>query len=338
MEETIVLESREEAMTVYGSRDRHLRMIRDAFGVQIVARDSIIKIIGEKSAVTRAAAVFRGLLLVARERGRVAARDVEDLIWQAEDGALRATESSGAHRTSAAHAEEAPSRAAHAHSSWRSAPTRAHHVEPRSEGQRAYMEAMRSYDLVFCVGPGGTGKTYLAVAAAIEALKAHQVKKIVLARPAVEAGEKLGFLPGDMQAKVDPYLRPLYDALQDILGLAQMRKCAENDLIEVVPLAYMRGRTLDYAFTVLDEAQNCTILQMKMFLTRMGPHSRSVVTGDVTQVDLPPGEVSGLIHAEQILRGVRGMTFIHLDKGDIVRHKLVRDIVDAYEGAAARKA
>lgn len=326
MEETIILESREEAMAVYGSRDRYLRMIRDAFGVQIVARDSIVKISGEKAAVAQAATVLRGLLRVLRERGRVATRDVEALIWQASSMEQRA----------ALHAPNVieETHDEHSHVGGR---LRVHHVEPRTEGQRRYVEAMRTHDLVFCIGPGGSGKTYLAVAMAIEALKTHQVKRIVLARPAVEAGEKLGFLPGDLQAKVDPYLRPLYDALQDILGPAQVRKCIENDLIEVAPLAYMRGRTLDHAFTILDEAQNCTVLQMKMFLTRMGIHSRSVVTGDVTQVDLPPGEISGLVHAEQILRGVRGLAFVFLDKSDIVRHQLVKDIVDAYESAAVRK-
>ena len=324
MEETIVLESREEAIAVYGSRDQYLRMVRDAFGVQIVARDSLIKITGEKAAVMRAAAVFRGLVLVARERGRVAARDVENLIWQA-----------GALESRAAHAETEEERSTRTPA--RAGAVRAHHVQPRTDGQRGYIEAMRTHDLVFCVGPGGTGKTYLAVAMAVEALKAHEVRRIVLVRPAVEAGEKLGFLPGDMQAKVDPYLRPLYDALHDILGPSQLRKCMENDLIEVAPLAYMRGRTLDYAFTILDEAQNCTILQMKMFLTRMGVHSRSAVTGDITQVDLPPGEVSGLVHAVEILRGVRGLAFVYLGEGDIVRHQLVKDIVNAYEGAAARK-
>ena len=327
MEETVILESREEAMAVYGSRDQYLRMVRDAFGVQIVARDSLIKISGEKAAVTRAAAVFRGLVLVVRERGRVASRDVENLIWQA--GSLEPAPP--------AHAEAEADREAHARSAVRSASMRVHHVQPRTDGQRVYMDAMRKHDLVFCIGPGGSGKTYLAVAMAVEALKAHEVRKIVLVRPAVEAGEKLGFLPGDLQAKVDPYLRPLYDAMHDILGPAQLRKCMENDFVEVAPLAYMRGRTLDYAFTILDEAQNCTILQMKMFLTRMGMHSRSVVTGDITQIDLPPGEVSGLMHAEEILNGVRGLTFIYLDKGDIVRHQLVKDIVTAYEGAAERK-
>jgi len=327
MEETVILESREEAIAVYGSRDQYLRMVRDAFGVQIVARDSLIKISGEKAAVTRAAAVFRGLVLVVRERGRVASRDVENLIWQA--GSLEPAPP--------AHAEAEADREAHARSGVRSASVRVHHVQPRTDGQRGYMDAMRKHDLVFCIGPGGSGKTYLAVAMAVEALKAHEVRKIVLVRPAVEAGEKLGFLPGDLQAKVDPYLRPLYDAMHDILGPAQLRKCMENDFVEVAPLAYMRGRTLDYAFTILDEAQNCTILQMKMFLTRMGMHSRSVVTGDITQIDLPPGEVSGLMHAEEILNGVRGLTFIYLDKGDIVRHQLVKDIVTAYEGAAERK-
>ncbi len=329
MEETIVLESREEAMAVYGSRDRYLRMIRDAFGVHIVARDSLVKISGGKTAVARATAVFRGLVQVARERGRVAVRDVENLIWQTDALETRAM------APVPAEIEETGERPAGA--TWRSGGPRIHHVKPRTRGQETYLEAMRQHDLVFCVGPGGSGKTYLAVATAVEALKAREVKRIILVRPAVEAGEKLGFLPGDLQAKVDPYLRPLYDALQDILGSAQLRKLMENDLIEVAPLAYMRGRTLEHAFTILDEAQNCTILQMKMFLTRMGLYSRSVVTGDVTQVDLPPGEVSGLVHAEQILQGVPGLKFVYLDKSDIVRHQLVKDIVNAYEKSSGKK-
>ncbi|GAF76318.1 unnamed protein product, partial [marine sediment metagenome] len=185
--------------------------------------------------------------------------------------------------------------------------------------------------LVFCVGPAGTGKTYLAVAMAVAALKREAVRKIILTRPAVEAGESLGFLPGDMQAKVNPYLRPLYDALNDMMPQDQVRRYLENDLLEVAPLAYMRGRTLDHAFIILDEGQNCTSKQMKMFLTRLGASSKSVVTGDVSQTDLPPNEVSGMKEATGLLKDVKGIGFVRLTRRDIIRHRLVQDIVDAYD-------
>jgi phosphate starvation-inducible PhoH-like protein len=211
------------------------------------------------------------------------------------------------------------------------------YVTPRSKGQAAYLEAIRTHDIVFSIGPAGTGKTYLAVAMALSALRNGRVKKLILARPAVEAGEKLGFLPGDLEEKVNPYLRPLYDALNDMLDFAQVRKYVERDVIEVVPLAFMRGRTLNHAFVILDEAQNTTVGQMMMFLTRLGNRSQGVITGDVTQVDLPSNELSGLIHAERILASIEGIAFVHLTKGDIVRHRLVQEIVAAYERDAAER-
>jgi phosphate starvation-inducible PhoH-like protein len=204
-------------------------------------------------------------------------------------------------------------------------------VVPRTPGQKAYVRALAEHDVVFAVGPAGTGKTYLAVAMAVRLLRENRVKKLVLARPAVEAGEKLGFLPGTYEAKVNPYLRPLYDALYDLVEPAQIRKFSENDVIEVAPLAYMRGRTLADSFIILDEAQNTTPGQMKMFLTRMGEGSRLVVTGDITQIDLPLPVGSGLVHAMDILRHVPGIAFCPFDKRDIVRHSLVQRIVDAYE-------
>ncbi|MFQ5328789.1 MAG: PhoH family protein [Thermodesulfobacteriota bacterium] len=206
-------------------------------------------------------------------------------------------------------------------------------VAPKSIAQKRYVDAIRDQDIVFCIGPAGTGKTYLAIAMAVAALKRREVDRIVLTRPAVEAGEKLGFLPGDMAAKVDPYLRPLYDALHEMIGFDQIDELIERTTIEVAPLAFMRGRTLNDSFVIMDEAQNSTPEQMKMFLTRLGMSSKSVVTGDVTQTDLPRAKSSGLVEAQQILKGVEGIEFIHFTEVDVVRHPLVQDIIKAYEAA-----
>jgi phosphate starvation-inducible protein PhoH and related proteins len=203
-------------------------------------------------------------------------------------------------------------------------------IGSKSEGQRLYLEAIADNDIVISIGPAGTGKTYLAVAAAVDALRKNRVKRIILARPAVEAGENLGFLPGDLQEKVDPYLRPLYDALEDIMPADWVRRAIEARTIEIAPLAYMRGRTLSDAFVILDEAQNATSAQMKMFLTRLGLNSRVVITGDKTQIDLPRRDDSGLLEVERILRGIDGIEFIYLDEVDVVRHRLVKDIIKAY--------
>jgi phosphate starvation-inducible PhoH-like protein len=210
-------------------------------------------------------------------------------------------------------------------------------ITSKSEGQARYLEAIAKNDIVVSIGPAGTGKTYLAVAAAVDALRKNRVKRIVLARPAVEAGENLGFLPGDLQEKVDPYLRPLYDALQDIMPPDWVRRTLESRTIEIAPLAYMRGRTLADAFVILDEAQNATNLQMKMFLTRIGLNSRVVVTGDKTQIDLPRREDSGLLQVERILKGIDGIAFVYLDELDVVRHRLVKDIIRAYASESERE-
>jgi len=204
-------------------------------------------------------------------------------------------------------------------------------IKAKTETQLQYVKAMHENDICFGIGPAGTGKTYLAVATAISALKKGAVKKIVLARPAVEAGESLGFLPGDFKEKIDPYLRPLYDALQDMLPDDQLKKYIEREIIEIVPLAYMRGRTLNNAYIILDEAQNSTDLQMKMFLTRIGPNSKAIITGDITQIDLPHNVTSGLIQVNSILKNIDGVGFVEFNKGDVVRHKLVKDIIEAYE-------
>ncbi len=210
-------------------------------------------------------------------------------------------------------------------------------VSPKSLVQKCYIEAMREHDLVFGIGPAGTGKTYLAMAMAISALQQKQCSRIILTRPAVEAGEKLGFLPGDMYEKVNPYLRPLYDALYDMLDIDRTRKMIERGLIEIAPIAFMRGRTLNDSFVILDEAQNTTSEQMKMFLTRLGYDSKAVVTGDVTQIDLPSEKTSGLKEVQTILRAIKGIQFVYFTKNDVVRHKLVQDIIEAYDRAGARK-
>ena len=215
--------------------------------------------------------------------------------------------------------------------------TRGKPIKAKTLGQKEYVDSIRNRDMVFAIGPAGTGKTYIAVAMAINAYKNKEIQKIILARPAVEAGENLGFLPGDLQEKVDPYLRPLYDGLYDILGRENAMRLKEKEVIEVVPLAYMRGRTLDEAFIILDEAQNTTQEQMKMFLTRMGFESKVVVTGDITQVDLPGGKKSGLVEAEKILKNVKGIDFCHLNEMDVVRHEMVRRIIRAYDTYYRRK-
>jgi phosphate starvation-inducible PhoH-like protein len=204
-------------------------------------------------------------------------------------------------------------------------------IKPRTIGQKDYIKAIESYDIVFSIGPAGTGKTYLAVAMAVSALKHRMVQRVILVRPAVEAGESLGFLPGDIRAKVDPYLRPVYDALHDMLPAEKIRKLMEMGVIEIVPLAFMRGRTLNNSFVILDEAQNTTVAQMKMFLTRLGEGSRAVVTGDITQIDLEDKKVSGLVQIQKILEGVRGIQFVYLSDKDVVRHRLVQDVIKAYE-------
>lgn len=204
-------------------------------------------------------------------------------------------------------------------------------IKAKTPNQVTYIKSVRENDICFAIGPAGTGKTYLAVAFAVAALKKGIVKKIILARPAVEAGESLGFLPGDFREKIDPYLRPLYDALEEMIPGEQLKNYLEKGVVEIVPLAYMRGRTLNHAYVILDEAQNATGMQMKMFLTRLGPNSKSIVTGDITQIDLPSFSQSGLVQVKEILKGIDGVGFVYFDKGDVVRHKLVKDIINAYE-------
>jgi phosphate starvation-inducible PhoH-like protein len=306
-EVTISLDGHAEELAVFGSRDQYLRQVRDALGVKVLARHGEVRVEGDADRVERARQVFEELRALFRRQKAISSVEVADLI----EMVLRDTDAEPLEQIEIREGNRL--------------------VRPRSDGQGRYLKALRDHELVFCIGPAGTGKTYLAVAMAVSALRRGKIKKIVLVRPAVEAGEHLGFLPGDLEAKINPYLRPLLDALHDLMDYDQIRRYMGNDLIEIAPLAYMRGRTLNDAVIILDEGQNATVPQMKMFLTRMGQNARIVVTGDITQVDLPPATVSGLADAVDRLGGLAGVGMVFLDKADIVRHPLVQAIVNAYE-------
>jgi phosphate starvation-inducible PhoH-like protein len=299
--------------TLFGVCDQHVRRLRSALGVKITARDGRVHIEGEGPAVAQATAVLEQLQSLAHRQGALGADDVTGVLNGMQHGA---------------EVLEAP--AVEVFKAGKK-------IRPKTPGQARYVDAIRNHDVVFCAGPAGTGKTYLAVAMAVSALRREAVKKIVLVRPAVEAGESLGFLPGDLQAKINPYLRPLMDAVREMIDHEQIRRYTEEDVIEVIPLAYMRGRTLNDAFIILDEAQNTTVSQMKMFLTRMGTGSKIVVSGDITQIDLPPKNVSGLIDALRRLADIEGIASVKLTRSDIVRHALVQRIVNAYEDDGSKK-
>ena len=294
---------------LFGNLDANLNLIGEKTGVEIFQRDNDLLLRGEK--MDLAGRVLTELMEVLRSGEPLDSQKVSYIISLAEEGQ--------------SYRESNVSKDIICFT------TKGRPVKAKTIGQKTYVNAIRKRDVVFSIGPAGTGKTYLAVATAVSALKNKEVQKIILARPAVEAGENLGFLPGDLQDKVDPYLRPLYDALYDVLGRDNTLRLKEKETIEVVPLAYMRGRTLDNAFIILDEAQNTTREQMKMFLTRMGFGSKVVVTGDVTQIDLPQGKTSGLIEAEKILKKVDGIEFCYLKEMDVVRHEMVKKIINAYE-------
>ena len=303
-----------DPLLLTGANDANLREVTSLYDVRLVLRGDHVILSGELSAVEGAAPLVQHLIELARLRAPFDRNDI-----------ARFAEGLAAHGPGGVVSLDTELQVA--------LPGSRKVIRPKSEGQRRYVKAIRENDVVIGIGPAGTGKTYLAVALAVDALYKNRVRRIVLARPAVEAGESLGFLPGDMQEKVDPYLRPLYDALEDMMAPERVRKALDDQTIEIAPLAYMRGRTLSDAFVILDEAQNSTTLQMKMFLTRLGVNSKVVITGDKTQIDLPRKEDSGLLQVETLLSGVDGIEFIYLDDTDVLRHRLVKDIIRAYARA-----
>jgi phosphate starvation-inducible PhoH-like protein len=296
-------------MELFGNLDQHMKIVREHFNVEIIQRDNQLLLKGSDS--LKAKKVLEELVEIIQSGEKLDAQKVYYVIGLQAEGISYSQENVNNEILCFTHMGKP--------------------IKPKTLGQKAYTKAIRESDVIFAIGPAGTGKTYLAVAMAINAYKNKEIQKIILARPAVEAGERLGFLPGDLQEKVDPYLRPLYDALYEILGRESALKLKEKETIEVVPLAYMRGRTLDNSFIILDEAQNSTKEQMKMFLTRMGFGSKVVITGDITQIDLPKGKRSGLVEAAKILKPVKDIRFCYLKDVDVVRHELVKKIINAYE-------
>lgn len=302
----------ENLANLSGSQDENLTMLEESLDVTISLRGDELMINGTEEKIQEVEQIVQALMKLIKKGVTLSKRDIVYAIKLAHKGNL----------------EQMPD----LYSIKIAKTSSGKMIYPKTMGQKAYYHALKNNDVVFGIGPAGTGKTYLAVVFAVDALKNNRVKKIVLTRPAVEAGESLGFLPGDLKEKVDPYLRPLYDALHDMLGVEQTERLIEKGIIEIAPLAYMRGRTLEDAYVILDEAQNTTDNQMKMFLTRLGFHSKMIVTGDVTQIDLPRGVRSGLINAIDILEGVKGISFIRLSAMDVVRHPVVQRIIERYEG------
>jgi phosphate starvation-inducible protein PhoH and related proteins len=302
-----------DPLTLAGVNDANLVELAKQTGARVALRGDMLSLAGSAESVARATSIAQRMIDAAKQRLTLDADDV--LRMSLDSSAGTAPAQSGEQRIVL--------------------PGVRRIIQPRTPGQAAYLQAIADFDIVIGIGPAGTGKTYLAVAAAVDALTRKRVRRIILARPAVEAGESLGFLPGDMQAKVDPYLRPLYDALEDMMPSERMERALETRIIEIAPLAYMRGRTLSDAFVILDEAQNATNAQMKMFLTRLGLNSKTVITGDKTQIDLARREESGLLQVERILTGIEGIAFHYLDDADVVRHRLVRDIIRAYADDAS---
>ena len=311
IEQTVSIERMEDAIDIFGSFDENIRLIEQELGVRVVSRDGQVKISGEEEPVDQAAKVIRSLLSLSARGEAIHEQNVRYLIQLVKSGNEDKIQTLAADVLCVT-AKGKP-------------------IKAKTMGQKKYVDAIRKHTITLGVGPAGTGKTYLAVAAAVAAFRAKEVNRIILTRPAVEAGERLGFLPGDLQSKVDPYLRPLYDALFEMLGPESYAKYVERGNIEVAPLAYMRGRTLDDSFIILDEAQNTSREQMKMFLTRLGFGSRIVITGDVTQIDLPGEKVSGLKEAMRILRDVEDIAICRLTGSDVVRHVIVQRIIKAYE-------
>ncbi len=308
--EEVVLSSNQIAKNIFGKSDENLNLIERSFPVEIIARGNRVKVMGKEKTVKKVSKLFRELNKIAGKSDSLHSKEVEYAIELAQEGELLL--------------EEIYNDVVQITSSGK-------RITPKTIGQKKYLDALRRDDIVFGIGPAGTGKTYLAVVMAVNALISNRVERIILTRPAIEAGENLGFLPGDLQEKVDPYLRPLYDSLYDTLGAEKVDRLLEKNIIEIAPLAYMRGRTLQNSAVILDEAQNTTSEQMKMFLTRLGSDSKAVITGDITQVDLPSRKKSGLADAEEVLNGIEGISFTYLTNRDVVRHGLVKEIIKAYE-------
>ena len=312
MEVKIQLDSTDKQLELFGPADSYLRLLRDSLGVHITARQGNLIITGKQKDVDKAVEVIDKMQKQLLKSHSLSAANVTTFIRQSESPAIP---------------QNSEAITVYAHKKV---------IKPSTKGQAKYIKTMLTNDLTFCTGPAGTGKTYLAVAIAVSMLKKKQIRRIVLARPAVEAGEKLGFLPGDIQAKVNPYLRPLFDALEDMMDFTQMKKFIELDIIEIIPLAFMRGRTLNEAAIICDEAQNTSALQMLMVLTRLGHGSKMIITGDITQIDLERGQKSGMIEAIEILRRIKGIGCVELSQRDIVRHRLVQNIVQAYKKKAKK--
>ncbi|MBN1972350.1 MAG: PhoH family protein [Sedimentisphaerales bacterium] len=313
METTIQLEPAQKQLELFGPGDSFLRLIRQSLDVKISARQNILTLSGKEKNVNKAVEVFNKMQQQLFKYHSLKSEDISIFIMQEnsypgndDDDVI----SVYSHRKA---------------------------IKPTTKGQIKYVQTMLKNDLTFCIGPAGTGKTYMAVAIAVSMLKKRQIRRIILARPAVEAGEKLGFLPGDLQAKVNPYLRPLFDALEDMLEFTQMRKLMDLDIIEIIPLAFMRGRTLNESVIICDEAQNTSAMQMLMVLTRLGQGSKMIITGDITQIDLPAGQKSGMIEAIETLRRIKGIGYVELNQTDIVRHRLVQNIVQAYKKRNPKK-
>jgi phosphate starvation-inducible PhoH-like protein len=301
-----------DLLQLLGWHDSHLRYLEKHFPAKIVVRDDEIRLSGDPDTISALNRTFTEMLFMINRNGKLEQKDVESIVDLIKAG----------NGTVSQQMEEKPGIILY---------TKHEVIRPRTKGQEKYVSAVAENDIVFAIGPAGTGKTYLAVAFALAQLREKSVSRIILSRPAIEAGESLGFLPGDLMEKVDPYLRPLTDALFDMLSPEQLQKYVDRKIIEIVPLGYMRGRTLNDAFVILDEAQNASALQMKMFLTRLGNRSRAIITGDVTQIDLPDRVQSGLVQIQEVLNGIEGIQFVYFDKMDVVRHRLVREIIKAYE-------
>ncbi|CUU05782.1 phosphate starvation-inducible protein PhoH, partial [Candidatus Kryptobacter tengchongensis] len=306
-------------LALLGYNDIYLHLIEKKFDAGITVRGDNLILKGEKDEVEKIERVFKELIFILNKNGHLTENDVNIVIDLVK---LDSEDLSTTHKKKKHVEDEFDSTILF---------TKNGPIKAKTPGQLEYYRQVKKNDIVFVIGPAGTGKTYLAVAMAVASLKNNEVSKIVLCRPAVEAGENLGFLPGDLREKIDPYLRPLYDALDDMLPSDKLKSYFDKRIIEIIPLAYMRGRTLSNAFVILDEAQNATSLQMKMFLTRLGVNSKAIITGDITQIDLPSKTTSGLVEIQNILKGIEGIAFVYLDKNDVVRHRLVKDIIEAYD-------